>query len=281
MLYLPDCKFIFKGTSPYGDVIFINNTSRVMSLYATLDIKNTYILSYKDDEFIWIPIYIYNKKSKTFTCEKNARLYYDIDTKEIGILNNKYHRLDVLNTSSAIKSIDSSENLIARLIYFFFYSSKLFDIRYSMKQKNKRLAIRSRKSLMLIDDFINKIKLKNRFDLKLFVNNIDIDIYRYIDIYKDFCLNGINHSILLSYVINSLMFLNINYKTKVNYDNIIFKQLHGIEYNNNFKHFDIFTLNDKSKKYKYFKVATKNNMQLTNLIVYSNNYLLRLIDVRE
>lgn len=278
--YLPDCKFIFKGTSPYGEVIFVNKTNKVMSLYALLDIKDTYILSYNDDKFVWIPIYIYNKESKTFSCEKNARFYYDFNTKEISILNNKFHKLDTLNTESGVDLTKSTDNIIGKLIYFFYYSYYYFDIRYASKQTDMR-RLRSRKSLGLIDDFINNVKLQNRFSLKLFVNNLNIDIQKILDTYKDFCYNGIYHDILLNYIFDSLIYLNIDYDCKYSHDSIIFNQLNGIKYDDNFKHFNVFTLNDKKREYKYFRVAVKCDMQLTNLVVYTDNYLLRLIDVRE
>lgn len=281
MIYLPDCKFIFKGTSPYGDIIFVNKTSVVMNLYALLHIKNLFILSYTDDKYRWIPIYIYNKKSLTFTCQKNARFYYDASTKEITILNNKFHSLDTLITNSSIPDFIYSENQIHRLIYFYYYSYVYFDIRYSYTKENPYAKVRHCKSLELINDFINDVKLRNRFSLKLFVNKMHIDIYKHLEVYKDFCNNGINHDILLKHIFDSLLFLNINYNLKYEYDSIIYKQLFGIGYKSNFKHFNVFTLNDKNKTYKYYKVSVKDKSQLTNLVVYTNNYLLRLIDVRE
>lgn len=277
--YLPNLKFIFKCTTTYGEIIFTAKLSAVKTFMHITVIKNVFILSYNKG-YKWIPIYIYNKFNKDFTCEKNARYYYDSSTKEIGILNNKYHTLDILTTVSEIDCKLSTVNQLGKILYFFYYTYPLFEIRYSSKSTNKSIG-KGTRSLYLIDNYINDIKLLNRHEIKLFINNIKVDIRKYIELYNAFCIDGIEHDILLDMVFNSLLFLNIDTFRKYHYNSIIYNQLFGIDYNSKFKHFNVFTLNDKSKVYTYYKVAIKNESDLNNLVVYTNNYLLRLTDVRE
>lgn len=276
--YLPDLKFIFKGLSPYGETIFINTPSRVMTLYAQLEISDIHILTY-GDHWEWIPVYIYNKRSIVYDCKKNARYYYDFYTRPIGILNNKYHYIDTLNTNSEFDYSTKCNNEIGRILYYFYYTYKNFEIRYSQKSITSKSLYR--KTISLAEDYIANNKLNNRYNIKLFINNKLIDIRKYINLYKWFTNYGIDHDIRLSVIFNSLLFVNISSLIKFDYNSIIYNQLMGYEYNDNFKHFNLFTMNDKEKKYTYYRVAIRDNHKLDNLIVYTNNYLLRLINVRK
>jgi hypothetical protein len=285
MRFPAKARYIFKIETMHGTIIVPSTIDHVYFIINKFfnNFKVAILLLSNTNEYVWFDIDIVdvtlNKKfinvapnGCCFLMTKNHKRLFEILVEKIKVY--KYTKANILPLDNIV-----SKNDIGRCLMYFYFSSSKFEFYDNNSNRwttdtvrmNTRTILKQLKEVVLRDDG------EPYYDLV--VNDLHIYINDIIKFLKSFSEYGIIEDecdlIRINALYSSLLFLNVELDKIPYIDNPIYKQLFGLEVEPTIKD----TIKFRTKDIYRYDYYTINNTEC-NPVVYTNNFLLRVMDVK-
>lgn len=293
-----DLKFIYKIETRYGGMILPTTKSKLLSVFNINDIISCSVLTY-DNCYIWVELHnssLIIRNDKNFSgLGLNFSMYRDNGLRSIGYLCTNYNKLVEFQSDHVLgysfdRHDDTKFNKLCRLILSILIMYKQFTVKFITKNRPKytkkpKGAVDHKWIINHLEFIVTNILIGNNWIVPYlgkeefdFIELLDsVDYFYNIKVAEDARISILYDNFML----HTLLDIDSSHIT----ESIISGQLNGLQYRDNFTHL----VNEKARIFKRFNnkipysiMESKNiNIKPSNYVVYTRNYLLRLINVEE